>query len=298
LKSEKEIKQARYMDKQGRHRFVHIRLSPSTYPGGAVLLACVTDITDRLQDELKLVQAGKMATLGEMGTGVAHELNQPLAVIKTASNYFIRKTRKKESIPAEILSTMAEEIDSYVNRASNIINHLRQFGRKSGLTLEPVHVNTVLRQAFDMFYQQLKLREIEVQWSLDASLPAIQAEPGMLEQVFINLLLNARDAIEAKLRSSDPPPQDPKVITIKSFRGKNHVMIEVSDTGIGIAESVYSKIFEPFYTTKKVGEGTGIGLSISYGIIKDFGGTIRVRSEPGQGACFSIRFPIRCADDA
>jgi histidine kinase len=297
LKSEKEIKQARYLDKEGRFRFVHIRLSLTTYPGGDVLLACVIDITDRLQDELKLIQAGKMATLGEMATGVAHELNQPLAVIKTASNYFIRKTRKKEPIPDEILSTMSEEIDSYVNRASHIINHLRQFGRKSDLALLPVQVNAVLRQAFDMFSQQLKLREIEVEWSLDESLPEIQAEPGMLEQVFINLLLNARDAIEEKWGSSEPPPQEPKVITIKSFRRKKHVMIEVSDTGIGIPASVRSKIFEPFYTTKKVGEGTGIGLSISYGIIKDFGGTIRVRSEPGQGACFSIRFPIGYIDD-
>ncbi len=297
LKSEKEIKQARYLDSQERFRFVHIRLSPSTYPGGDVLLACVVDITDRLEDELKLIQAGKMATLGEMATGVAHELNQPLAVIKTASNYFLRKTRKKEPIPGEILGTMAEEIDSYVNRASNIINHLRQFGRKSGIALEPVQVNEVLLQAFDMFSQQLKLREIEVQWSLDESLPEIQAERGMLEQVFINLLLNARDAIEEKWRSSDPPPQQPKVITIKSFRRKNQVAVEVGDTGVGIPASVRSKIFEPFYTTKKVGEGTGIGLSISYGIIKDFGGTIRVRSDPGQGACFSIRFPIGRADD-
>jgi histidine kinase len=297
LKSEKEIKQARYLDKEGRFRFVHIRLSLTTFPGGDVLLACVIDITDRLQDELKLIQAGKMATLGEMATGVAHELNQPLAVIKTASNYFIRKTRKKEPIPDEILSTMSEEIDSYVNRASHIINHLRQFGRKSDLALLAVQVNAVLRQAFDMFSQQLKLREIEVEWSLDESLPEIQAEPGMLEQVFINLLLNARDAIEEKWGSSEPPPQEPKVITIKSFRRKKHVMIEVSDTGIGIPASVRSKIFEPFYTTKKVGEGTGIGLSISYGIIKDFGGTIRVRSEPEQGACFSIRFPIGYIDD-
>jgi histidine kinase len=297
LRSEKEIPQARYLDKQGRSRFVHIRLSPSTYPGGDALLACVVDITDRLKDELKLIQAGKMATLGEMATGVAHELNQPLAVIKTASNYFLRKARKHEPIPDDILSTMAAEMDSYVNRASHIINHLRQFGRQSDLALEPVQVNTVLHQAFDMFSQQLKLREIEVRWSLAETLPEIQAEPGMLEQVFINLLLNARDAIEEKWQSSDPPPQQPKAITIKSFQRNKQVVIEVSDSGIGIPANVRSKIFEPFYTTKKVGEGTGIGLSISYGIIKDFGGTIQVRSDPGQGACFTIRFPIGDTDD-
>jgi histidine kinase len=297
LRTEKEIPQARYLDKEGRSRFVHIRLSPLTNPEGDVLLACVVDITDRLKDELKLIQAGKMATLGEMATGVAHELNQPLAVLKTASNYFLRKASKHEPIPDEILNTMAAEMDSYINRASHIINHLRQFGRKSDLALEPVQVNTVLHQAFDMFSQQLKLREIEVQWNLDESLPEIQAEPGMLEQVFINLLLNARDAIEEKWRSSDPPPQQPKAITIKSFQRDRQVVIEVSDTGIGIPASVRSKIFEPFYTTKKVGEGTGIGLSISYGIIKDFGGTIQVQSDPGQGACFTIRFPSGPVDE-
>jgi histidine kinase len=297
LRSQKEIPQARYLDKEGRYRFVHIRVSPSTYPGGAALLACVVDITDRLEDELKLIQAGKMATLGEMATGMAHELNQPLAVIKTASNYFLRKSRKHEPIPDDILSTMAAEMDSYVNRASHIINHLRQFGRKSDLALEPVQANTVLRQAFDMFSQQLKLREIEVQWNLDPSLPEIQAEPGMLEQVFINLLLNARDAIEEKWQASDPPPQQSKAITIKSFQRNKQVVVEVSDTGVGIPASIRNKIFEPFYTTKKVGEGTGIGLSISYGIIKDFGGTIQVRSDPGQGACFSIRFPVGETDD-
>ncbi len=297
LKSEKEIKQARHLDKDGRFRFVHIRLSPSTYPGGDILLACASDITDRLEDELKLIQAGKMATLGEMATGVAHELNQPLAVIKTASSYFLRKTRKKEPIADEILSTMAEEIDSHVNRASHIINHLRQFGRKSDLALEPVQVNEVLLKAFDMFSQQLKLREIEVQWRLDKLLPEIQAEPGMLEQVFINLLLNARDAIEEKWRSANNDLHELKRITIKTYRHNNQVMIEVSDTGMGVPASVRSKIFEPFYTTKKVGEGTGIGLSISYGIIKDFGGSIQVRSVPGHGACFIIRLPIGGADD-
>jgi histidine kinase len=127
---------------------------------------------------------------------------------------------------------------------------------------------------------------------LDEALPDIQAEPGRLEQVFINLLLNARDAIEEKWRSTGGDLQELKKITIKTYLRRNHVMTEVSDTGIGIPSNIRSKVFEPFYTTKKVGEGTGIGLSISYGIIKDFGGNIRIRSVPGHGACFIIRFPV------
>jgi histidine kinase len=296
IASEQQIKQVRLLAKDGRFVFVHIRLSPSTDPGGDVLLASTSDITDRVEAELKLIQAGKMATLGEMATGVAHELNQPLAVIKTASSYFLRKTRRKEPIADDIISTMAEEIDSHVNRASHIINHLRQFGRMSDLSLEPVQVNDVLLKAFDMFSQQLKLREIEVEWGLDEALPTVEAEPGSLEQVFINLLLNARDAIEEKWPPGAEDPQQIKRITIKTYRHDHHVVIDVSDTGVGIPSSIRSKIFEPFYTTKKVGEGTGLGLSISYGIIKDFGGSIKVQSTPGQGARFSIRFPVGAAD--
>jgi histidine kinase len=218
-------------------------------------------------------------------------------VIKTASSYFMRKTRRREPIRDEILSTMAQEIDGHVDRAANIINHLRQFGRKSDLTLETVQVNAVLLKAFDMFSQQLKLREIEVQWQLDDDLSPIQADPGRLEQVFINLLLNSRDAIEARWCQAAAMPSTGKLITIKTRMHQGSVSIEVCDTGIGIPPGIRTKIFEPFFTTKKVGEGTGIGLSISYGIIKDFGGSIRVHSVPGQGACFEIRLPVGKPDE-
>jgi histidine kinase len=195
------------------------------------------------------------------------------------------------------LRTMAEEIDGHVDRAANIINHLRQFGRKSDLTLEAVQVNEVLLKAFDMFSQQLKLREIEVQWSLDEELSPIQADPGRLEQVFINLLLNSRDAIEAQCRQAGAGPPPAKMITIRTYMRHGNVIIEVCDTGVGIPQGIRAKIFEPFFTTKKVGDGTGIGLSISYGIIKDFGGSIRVKSEPDQGASFEICFPAPKPDE-
>jgi histidine kinase len=298
LKTNPEIDQVRHLDHKGRTLLVHIRLSPSQYSGRDVLLAATIDITDRVETELKLMQAGKMATLGEMATGVAHELNQPLAVIKTASSYFMRKIRKKEAIGDDILATMAEEIDSHVDRASNIINHLRQFGRKSELALQPVQVNDVLLNAFDMFSQQLKLREIDVQWDLDQTNPMIQAEPARLEQVFINLLINGRDAIEEKRKATVSDQNFDKHITIRTYQRKRRVVIEVCDSGIGIPKDNRGKIFEPFFTTKKVGEGTGIGLSISYGIIKDFNGTIRVISPADRGACFRITFPEGQVDEA
>jgi histidine kinase len=227
-----------------------------------------------------------------MATGVAHELNQPLSVIKTASNFFIRKVRKKEPIKEEILSTMAEEIDSHVDRASKIINHLRQFGRKSDLGQESVQINQIIMKAFDIFSQQLKVRGIDTIWELQDDLPDIMADADRLEQVFINLLINARDAIMDRSEKEGRPDLDKKIF-LRTRSEQNKVVIEVCDTGIGIAPAIADKIFEPFFTTKEVGKGTGLGLSISYGIIQDFGGSIRVADNDPQGVCFVMTFPIR-----
>lgn len=292
VKQCQEVSKVRHLNKKGETFFVQIQLSPSEYEDRRVILVTASDITDRLIAELKLIQAGKMATLGEMATGIAHELNQPLTVIKTASNYFMKKVRKQQPIEPNILNEMASEIDRHVDRAANIINHLRQFGRKAKIDSAPVQVNTILLNAFEMFSQQLKLREIDVRWDLDETLPMIMAESGRLEQVFINLLLNARDAIEEKWQAGKEVNSESKQISLTSSVQDGLVVVEVMDTGIGIPAHRLDRVFEPFYTTKKVGDGTGIGLSITYGIVQDFGGTIRVTSEPLKGTCFTITFPI------
>ena len=291
LQSATLVERVKHRSKDGVPRFVTIRISPSEYGGQQVRLVTISDITKRLEAEQQLIQASKMATLGEMATGVAHELNQPLSVIKTASNFFMRKLRAKEPIKPEIHLTMAEEIDSHVQRATKIINHMRQFGRKTDPNLEKVQVNDVLRQAFDIFSQQLKVRGIAVTWDIDEDLPPIMGDPGRLEQVMINLLLNARDAIEEKW-SSDPNGQAEKVIRLVTARRGSQVLVEVCDSGGGIANHILDKIFEPFFTTKKVGQGTGLGLSISYGIIKECNGKIYARPNPDGGACFVMEFPI------
>ena len=295
IKTSPVINQARQFNGNGEPLFANIRISPSDYPGGKVLLVTTSDITKRLEAEQQLIQASKMATLGEMATGVAHELNQPLSVIKTASRFFIRKIAKKEKIEDKILSTMATEIDSYVDRATKIIKHMRQFGRQSDITLEKVQVNTVLERALEILGQQLKLRGIEVEWNLAPDLPLILADPNRLEQVFINLLINARDAIEQKWQAQLQQTGEKK-ITLKTSAGDIMIAVEVSDTGAGIPESMLERIFEPFFTTKKVGQGTGLGLSISYGIIKDCKGSIQAVSEENKGANFIIKFPIARED--
>jgi len=295
IKTSLEINQARQYTANGEPLFVNIRISPSDYLGGKALLVTTSDITKRLEAEQQLIQASKMATLGEMATGVAHELNQPLAVIKTASRFFIRKIAKKEKIEDEILATMATEIDSYVDRATKIINHMRQFGRQSDVILEKVQVNHVLERALEILGQQLKVRGIEVVWDLTPDLPQVLADPDRLEQVFINLLINARDAIDEKWQSQ-PQPTGEKKITLRTSADDKVIIVEVIDTGPGIPESMRDRIFEPFFTTKKVGQGTGLGLSISYGIIKDCKGSIQAVSAKNEGAGFIIKFPIARED--
>ncbi|UCF94619.1 MAG: PAS domain S-box protein [Desulfobacterales bacterium] len=296
LKTATVINQTKQAHKDGRSIFVDVWISPAEYPGRHVLLVTTSDITKRLETEQQLIQASKMATLGEMATGVAHELNQPLAVIKTAGSFFMKKIKKKERIADEILLAMAEEIDSHVDRASKIINHMREFGRKSDKKLDRVQINHVLAKTYEIFSQQLKVRGIEVAWELESNLPAVWADADRLEQVFINLLINARDAIEEKWKSQANRNGD-KRITLRTRTAGTHVVVEVRDTGLGIPKDILEKIFEPFFTTKEVGKGTGLGLSISYGIVQDLGGRIQAASDDGQGACFTIIFPAAASGD-
>lgn len=285
------LNHARQKTKSGKSLSVNIRLSPSEYAGRDVLLVTTSDITKRLEAEQQLIQASKMATLGEMATGIAHELNQPLSVIKTASSFCLKKIHQGQLPQADVLETLVEKVDSNADRATKIIHHMRQFARKAETVLSRVHLHTVLESAFDIFSQQLKVRGIEVDWQMAPDLPKIMADPGRLEQVFINLLINARDAITDKL----PPPSgalssDRIVITTRQEEAR--VICEICDSGIGLPEGMGERLFEPFFTTKDPGKGTGLGLSISYGIVKECGGTIRARPAEGGGACILLEFPI------
>jgi histidine kinase len=280
----------KHVTRDGRELFVSQHSTPMEFDGNEVFLVSTRDITTRIETEQQLIQASKMATLGEMATAVAHEINQPMAVIQTGVDLVARKIRRQESLdPAEV-KRVTELIATSIERASNIINHMREFGRKSGMNLEPVSVNHVLHRAFEFFAQQLALRNILVEWGLAGRLPDILGQPNRLEQVVINLFTNARDAIEE--RAAKEGDRTEKRITIRTALLKHAVAIEFADTGAGVPEKVREKIFEPFFTTKQEGKGTGLGLSISYGIIKEHGGTISVTDNPDGGATFFLRFPI------
>jgi len=287
------INQARHLNREGKGLFVNIRISPSEYSGQKVLLVTTSDITKRLEAEQQLIQASKMATLGEMATGVAHELNQPLSVIKTVSSFCMKKIRAHETIDGEILSTMLTKVDSNVDRATRIINHMRQFARKSDMEMIPIQLNDVLKSAFEIFSQQLKVRGIQVVWDVCETLPRINGDPSRLEQVFINLLLNARDAIESHWGNApENGAEDGKIIHLWTGMEETFVACRVCDTGTGIPDNMAEKIFEPFFTTKEVGKGTGLGLSISYGIVRECGGSIEARPNTPHRTCFVLRFPV------
>jgi two-component system, NtrC family, sensor kinase len=230
-----------------------------------------------------------MTTLGEMSAGIAHELNQPLNAIKMGSDYLNMMSRKGGEASMEHLAKVVAEISEQVDRAAAIINHLREFGRKSELIIEKVDINEPIRGVFTIIGQQLALQNIDVVLDLSDDLPLIRAHANRLEQIFFNLVTNARDAINGDWQ--DKTPDNPREIFIKSAMEAGKVAVTVSDTGCGISPQDLQKIFEPFFTTKKTGQGMGLGLSISYGIVKDYGGEIEVGSEPGEGTTFKLTFP-------
>lgn len=290
IRSRTEIELCTHVTKSGKPIFVFIRISPAGFDEHDGLIVSCTDITKKMEAEQQLIQASKMTTLGEMSTGVAHELNQPLTILKTIANLIKRKVTNNRPIEKDILEEMADSISTHVDRASNIIGHMREFGRKSDLKTMQVHINEVLKRGFEFFSQQLQVHNIRVIWDLDDNLPMIKADTNRLEQVVINLLLNARDAIEEYSTDKDGLAME-KRVNISSFATEDVVGFRVCDTGAGIPPSIRERLFEPFFTTKHVGKGTGLGLSITYGIVTDYGGDIKVVDWEGDGACFEVTFP-------
>jgi len=290
LRTKIEIGPCSNLTKSGKAIYVSMRISPSEFPRRKVLIVSSIDVTKKLEAEHQLIQASKMTTLGEMATGVAHELNQPLSILKTISNLLTRRLNHGQTLSPEMLQEIADSVEMHVDRASKIIDHMREFGRKSDQKSMPVQLNKVLQRGFDFFSQQFDVRNIVVRWDLDEDLPEIMADSNRLEQVAINLLINARDAIEQRWGQGADNNGD-KRITITTLAVDSKVVLKVCDSGTGIPESILEKLFEPIFTTKDVGKGTGLGLSITYGIIQDYGGTIRADNLDGGGACFTITFP-------
>jgi C4-dicarboxylate-specific signal transduction histidine kinase len=241
---------------------------------------------ERREQELRekqeqLVQAGKLATLGELTTGVAHELNNPLNNIGLFITNAIDRIELGSVEEEDIRNDLSEALDQ-VRKATDIISHLRTFGRAAQVTFEPVHLEEVIERALSLTQEQLRLRQITVELDIYSG-AVVEGSPIQLEQVFINLVTNARDALTDAAE---------RTIRISCEARPETAVVTFADTGPGIPADLEQRIFDPFFTTKDVGTGTGLGLSITYGIIQDHGGTISVESSPGGGACFAVELPL------
>lgn len=256
--------------------------------------------TDELREkDLQLIQSGKLATLGEMATGIAHEINQPLGAISLIVQG-LQKAKEVDKLSDSMLDDKLKSIHSQVDRINKIIQHLRVFGRNASDEGDKININKPMTDVFDLIGRQLEHHCVTVEFHLDNGL-YVFADTNRLEQVFLNIISNARDALDIQEKTvnqfrqiSNPPAwvtNWEKKIIIRSYQKVNRVIVDIEDNAGGIPKHVLDKIFEPFYTTKEVGKGTGLGLYISYGIIRELGGEIQVNTTTGVGTVFSVILP-------
>ncbi len=244
-------------------------------------IVLVDDITARVGLESQLAQAEKLSSIGLLAAGVAHEVNTPLAVISSYTQMLGKQLRDDAR-----LAPMLDKITKQTFRASEIVNSLLNFSRTGGSEFRATDINAVLRETLNLLEHQLKTSRIELSVDLAPGLPSIQGNAGKLQQVFLNLLLNAKDAMA----------EGGKLRVCTSF--DESVRVSIADSGSGIAPEHVQRIYDPFFTTKtavKEGQrrGTGLGLAVTYGIMQEHAGKIHVESQPGAGTTFALEFPLK-----
>ncbi|MEO8595914.1 MAG: ATP-binding protein [Candidatus Solibacter sp.] len=239
-------------------------------------LIIIDDVTDRAELEQRLVQADKLSSIGLLAAGVAHEVNTPLAVISTYAQMLAKQVAEDSQ-----KSLILEKIAKQTFRASEIVNSLLNFSRTSTTSYGGVSINKVVQETISLLEHQLTKAGITLHLDLDPDLPLVHGNAGKLQQVFLNLFLNARDAMGAGGR-----------MEVRSWAEGLGARIEVSDTGHGIAQENLHRIYDPFFTTKGAKKGTGLGLSVTYGIIQEHGGSIEVINRRGGGATFRVELPL------
>jgi len=268
----------------GDTRVTNIAIAPLVSKDFSVIgrLIIVDDITERIELESQLSQAEKLSSVGLLAAGVAHEVNTPLAVISSYAQMLAKQVHGDEK-----QSALLDKITRQTFRASEIVNSLLNFSRTSSSEFANVDLNRVIQDTLTLLDHQFKTARIKVQQELQTNLPPIYGNTGKLQQVFLNLFLNAKDAMPSG-----------GTLMISTNNGHN-VQVVVSDTGTGIAQEHIHRIYDPFFTTKnkpqtKTGHssGTGLGLSVTYGIIQEHAGKIRVDSKPGVGTTFIMEFPL------
>ncbi|HYP13215.1 MAG TPA: ATP-binding protein [Bryobacteraceae bacterium] len=234
------------------------------------------DITDRSELESRLVQADKLSSIGLLAAGVAHEVNTPLAVISTYAQMLAKQVSEDEQ-----KSRLLDKIAKQTFRASEIVNSLLNFSRTSPGEFGEVDINHVIHETVSLVKHQLDKGRIVVKADLEKGMPPVTGNSGKLQQVFLNLVLNARDAMDGG-----------GTLRLRTWSDGAYARIEVADSGHGISQDHIPRIYDPFFTTKAARKGTGLGLSVTYGIVQEHGGSIDVQSEPGAGTLFHLEFPL------
>jgi hypothetical protein len=263
----------------GRSLVLNIALAPlqADKQGRTGALVVLEDVTARMRLEEQLQQREKLSSIGLLAAGVAHEVNTPLTGVSSYTQMLLGML--PETDPKHAL---LQKVRRQADRASDIVNNLLNFSRTGGATeFTELSINQVLDDTLQLLEPQLRRSLIEIVRHYDPDIPKAYGNAVKLQQIFTNLILNARDAI----------PEGGRIMLSTSSNEEDTLTVEVSDTGIGIAPENVAKIYDPFYTTKGVGRGTGLGLAVSYGIVQEHSGHISVESTPGKGTTFRITLP-------
>jgi signal transduction histidine kinase len=248
-------------------------------------LVFLRDVSRKRLQEMHLIQTEKMSSIGVLATGIAHEINNPLTSVAGCAEALLRRFRDepalKEDGRLDVFPHYLEVIIRESYRCKGIIDHLLNFGRKSDGFAVEVDMNVVLLEIVELLRHQPAYRQIQVTTDLQSGLPRVMGDPSGLRQVFMNLLINAHQAIAGTGR-----------VELATATDGTMVSIRVTDTGSGIAPDLLDRIWDPFFTTKEVGKGIGLGLALTYDIVKRHGGVIQVESRPGEGSQFTVLLPV------
>lgn len=275
----------RYIHKSGEERWAEIYATRISYEGRPAVLKSAIDITERkrLEEEReslreRLVQSEKLASIGQLVAGVAHELNNPLTVVTGYAELAVRRTQDEA-----LLSQLGQILEG-ARRAADIVQNLLSFARKRPLERRVLNLGELLEKVIELRAYELRTSNVEVVRRYHKKPIFVSGDPIQLQQVFINLIANAEQAMYAAYGGGR--------LTLRTEVKGDEALVHVQDDGPGIPKEVQRRIFEPFFTTKGVGEGTGLGLSVTYGIVREHGGDIWVESEPGKGATFTVSLPL------
>ncbi len=253
--------------------------------------AMLTDLTERRNLESQLRQAQKLDSVGQLAGGVAHDFNNILAAIMMHLSLLQQNPNLDEETAGSL-----KELQSQAKRAANLTRQLLMFSRRSVMQMAVMDLNEVVRNLLKMLSRLLG-EHVTIDFHSDDQLPPIEGDTGMLEQVLLNLAVNARDAMpkggQLTITSSTVEMDAKKAKLFNERRVGTFVRLTVADTGVGMDEGIIKRIFEPFFTTKEIGKGTGLGLPTAYGIIKQHQGWLEVESRPGSGTTFHIFLPAR-----